>query len=224
MIFVDLYIYNYHFYRYEFLNRQVEICHSLWLPIRYQTIDELVRNKDEVMGIIHVAAAAAGVALTYLGVATGLGLLLAPFTFGSSLAVAAAAAGAGVAAGGLAIGGMPAMFASRVLSNRCLKAAQEHIFLDQQLSLQNNEVASRLMNSGSQLNVVASQMETTAAMASVVETSAAANRTALAGGSFVVTVPIDISSIAYQIYQSSKDKTEKNKWFLDQAEELLKGI
>ena len=80
------------------------------------------------------------------------------------------------------------------------------------------------MNSGSQLNVVANQMETTAAMASVVETSAAANRTALAGGSFVVTVPIDISSIAYQIYQSSKDKTEKNKWLLDQAEELLKGI
>ena len=222
MIFVDLYIYiyNYHFYRYEFLKRQVEICHSLWLPIRYQTIDELVRNKDEVMGIIHVAAAAAVVGLAYIGVVTG--LLLAPFTFGSSLA--AAAAGAGVAAGGLAIGGMPAMFASRVLSNRCLKAAQEHICLDQQLSLQNNEVASRLMNSGSQLNVVASQMETTAAMASVVETSAAANRTALAGGSFVVTVPIDISSIAYQIYQSSKDKTEKNKWFLDQAEELLKGI
>lgn len=194
----------------------------MWLPIRYQTIDELVRNKDEVMGIIHVAAAAAGVGLVYIGVVTG--LLLAPFTFGSSLAVAAAAAGAGVAAGGLAIGGMPAMFASRMLSNRCLKAAQEHICLDQQLSLQNNEVASRLMNSGSQLNVVASQMETTAAMASVVETSAAANRTALAGGSFVVTVPIDISSIAYQIYQSSKDKTEKNKWFLDQAEELLKGI
>ena len=193
----------------------------MWLPIRYQTIDELVRNKDEVMGTIHAAAAAAGVALTYIGVATG--LLLAPFTFGFSLAVGAAA-GVGIAAGGLAIGGMPAMFASRVLSNRRLKAAQEHICLDQQLSLQNNEVASRLMNSGSQLNVVASQMETTAAMASVVETSAAANRTALAGGSFVVTVPIDISSIAYQIYQSSKDKTEKNKWLLDQAEELLKGI
>lgn len=176
-----------------------------------------MRNKDEVMGIIHVAAAAAGVGLAYIGVVTG--LLFAPFTFGSSLAVAAAAAaGAGFAIGGLAIGGMPATFASRVLSNRCLKAAQEHICLDQQLSLQNNEVASRLMNSGSQLNVVASQMETTAAVASVVETSAAANRTALAGGAFVVTVPIDISSIAYQIYQSSKDK------LLGQAEELLKGI
>ena len=207
------------------MKRQVEICHSLWLPIRYQTIDELVRNKDEVMGIIHVAAA--GIALTYLGVATGLGLLFAPITFGASLAVGAAvgaAAGASIVAGGLAIGDMSATLASRVLSNRRLKAAQEHICLDQQLSLQNNEVASRLMNSGSQLNVVASQMETTAAMASVVETSAAANRTALAGGSFVVTVPIDISSIAYQIYQSSKDKTETNKWFLGQAEELLKGI
>ena len=181
-----------------------------------------MRNKDEVMGIIHVAAA--GVALTYLGVATGLGLLFAPITFGASLAVGAAvgaAAGASIVAGGLAIGDMSATLASRVLSNRRLKAAQEHICLDQQLSLQNNEVASRLMNSGSQLNVVASQMETTAAIAII---SAAANRTALAGGLFVVTVPIDISSIAYQIYQSSKDKTETNKWFLGQAEELFKGI
>ena len=66
------------------------------------------------------------------------GIALAPFTFGGSIAISALGGVVGAAAAGAGIG---AFIASKVANKKKLKNAQQHINLDQQISLMINEEA-----------------------------------------------------------------------------------
>ena len=235
------------------VQKQLEVFRSIWLPIRNETINVINKNKDEVMDIVHkeravrIGTSVASIVLGGTLVATG--IALAPFTFGGSIGLSVA----GAAIGGLAsAGGIAAFITSKVMTKKRLKKAQEHISLDQQLSLNINDAAYYIytaekehlpgvLHSASTIGTF-SQTASVAAIAAegTVESTAIALRTggriagmALAGVSLAVTVPIDIGFIAYhsyQIHKSSKDKTGKTKsnaavqWLIQQTENLLKGI
>ena len=72
---------------------------------------------------------------------------------------------------------------------------------------------------------------TVEASAAIHSTDCTANEMALAGATLAVTVPIDISSIAYNSYhihkakQDETEKTEKNKvkWLQNEIEKLFRG-
>ena len=229
-----VYIYN---YSDQFKLKQLEVLYSLWYPIRNQTIEELTSNKDELMSIVRneriarIAASSASIALG--GSLVVAGIALAPFTFGASIGLSVAG---GVVGGLASLGGIGAFIASKVTSNKHLKKAQEHISLDQQLSLQINDVVQEIISAEpSSTGGIAGEVAAGGAMGaadfsrfgagvaigleSALEGGAFALRgagrfagMALAGVSLAVTVPIDIGFIAYHsyhIHQSSKDKTGK---------------
>ena len=210
------------------------LLRSLWYSIRSETVDVILRNKDEVMSIVRneriarIAASSAGVVLG--GGLVVLGLCLAPFTFGASIGVTVAG---GIAGGLASAGGIGALIASKVSTNKRLKDAQEHINLDQQLSLTINEVDRRHQEIVQQhVNAVsfsetAGEIATGGAMGvadvgrvgtgiaiateGIVESSSLLFRVggrtigmALAGVSLAVTVPLDIGSIAYHSYHIHK--------------------
>ena len=163
------------------------------------------------------------------------GIVLAPFTFGASIGVSVA----GGAVGGLAsAGGIGAFIAAKVLANKQLKKAQEHIALDQQLSLTINEIAKKhekkvhankyvppylqlagFAAAGGAMGVAdAGRIGAGAAIAAegAVEGAALALRTGgriagmvLAGVSLAVTVPVDIGFIAYHSYNIHKSNKDK---------------
>ena len=215
----------------------MEVLRKLWYPIRYQTIEELTNSKDELISIVRheriakIATSSASIALG--GSLVVAGIALAPFTFGASIGLSVAG---GVVGGLASLGGISAFIASKVTENKRLKKAQEHISLDQQLSLQINNIAQEIISAEpSSTGEIAGEAAAGGAMGvadisrfgagvaigleSAFEGGAFALRTtgrfagmALAGVSLAVTVPIDICFIAYhsyRIHQSSKDKTGK---------------
>ena len=97
-------------------------------------------SRGEIMSVVRKASNAR-IATTFSGmvVSSGLiitGIVLIPFTFGGSIAISAlgGVVGAGTAAGGPFI-------ASKVVKKKKFKKAQQHINLDQQISLMINEEA-----------------------------------------------------------------------------------
>ena len=101
-------------------------------------------SKKEVMSIVlKESEARLGVAVSGMVLGGGLvitGIALAPFTFGGSIAISALGGVVGAATAGT---GISALIASKVLNKKTLKKAQQHINLDQQISLMINEEASK---------------------------------------------------------------------------------
>ena len=226
-------LYFNYFYSNICLGDHLMLLRSLWYPIRTETVDLILKNKDEVMSIVRneritrIAASAAGIVTGGGLVATG--IVLAPFTFGASIGVSIA----GGAVGALtSAGGIGAFIASKVLANKRLKYAQEHIIVDQQLSLTINKVV--------QMHEKEVHAKFLSQMAGVAATGGAmgiADAGRIAGRtntiSLAVTVPIDVAFIAYhsyKIHKANRDRTgrtDNNKviqWLISQAEEMLKGI
>lgn len=173
----------------------------------------------------------------YIGIVVGGGLVVggiaaAPFTFGASIGLAAAGAAVGAAA---SLGGVSALIARRVMENKHLKKAQEHVRLDQQMSINVNECASEYsekvqeytanrITSGvsSSIGTAASiggriGMVSAIAAEGVVESTAVALRTAgrvagmaVAGASLAVTIPIDLGFIAYHSYNIHTAKGDES--------------
>ena len=226
----------------------MEAYHSLWHTIRCKTIDLLAKNKKNIKSIVRDApiagiAASYYVSMTVCGGLTITGAALAPFTFGGSLALCVL----GGVVGGLtgAAGGIGVAIACIVLANKELKKAQQHISLDQQLSLSINKVAdmySEIMKDkpqhaaaleeavGGEQGLTTSidvEGKVEASVLAICSTGYIAGM-ALAGA---VSVPIDISSIAYNsfhIYKAKQDeagKAEKNieKWLNKEIEKLFRG-
>ena len=126
----------------ETLEQNLEVYHSIWHPIRCKTIEKLEGSREEIMSVVRNTSKAR-LATTVSGMVASSGLVitgiaLAPFTFGASIAISALGGAVGAAAAGAGIG---AFIASKVLSNKKLKKAQQHIKLDQQISLMINEEA-----------------------------------------------------------------------------------
>ena len=194
-------------------------------------------SKNEIMLIVRKESEARlGVAVSGMVVGGGLvitGIALAPFTFGGSIAISALG---GVVGAATASAGIGAFIASKVLNKKTLKKAQEHINLDQQISLMINEEAlkyNQMMTSAVSHVPESSAIGLQGAAAigrgigagiaigveGTVETVAVALRTtgqiagmALAGVSLAVTIPIDIGMIAYHsyhVYKSKNDPTGK---------------
>ena len=216
------------------------LLRSLWYSIRSETVDVILRNKDEVMSIVRneriarIAASSAGVVLG--GGLVVLGLCLAPFTFGASIGVTVAG---GIAGGLASAGGIGALIASKVSTNKRLKDAQEHINLDQQLSLTINEVAKKHQEIVQQHVNAVSFSEISGKIAAggamgvadvgragiaiategvveggslIVRVGGRAIGMVFAGVSLAVTVPLDIGFIAYHsyhIHKANKDNTGK---------------
>ena len=188
----------------------------------------IVRNER----ITRIATSTAGIVIGGGLVVTG--IALAPFTFGASIGVSVAGGAVGAL---LSAGGIGAFIASKVLANKRLKYAQEHIVLDQQLSLTINDVArmheqkvratslsqiAGVAAAGGAMGIAdAGRIGAGVAIATegAVEGAALALRTGgrvagmvLAGVSLAVTVPLDVAYIvyhSYHIHKSNKDKTGK---------------
>lgn len=160
------------------------------------------------------------------------GIVAAPFTFGTSIALAIGGGAVGAAAG---VGGITAFITKKIKANGHLKKAQEQVTLDQQLSMSVNanvlefyeavnsyiaeisiilagaKVAGGVVGGVGRLGLAAALV----AAEGVVEGGALALRAggriagmALAGVSLAVTVPIDLGLIiyhSYMLYQESQD-------------------
>ena len=228
----------------------MEAYHSLWHQIRCKTIDLLAVNKENIVSIVRntkiagIVAVSTSVAITCSLAVTG--FALAPVTFGGSLALC----GLSGVIGGLtgAAGGTGAGIAAAVLGKKELKKAQQHINLDQQLSLSINKVAdmySEIMKDKPQHAAALEEavggeqgLTTSIDVEGKVEASVLAIHStgyiagmALAGATLAVTVPNDITSIAhnsYHIHKAKQDetgKTKKNieKWLNKEIEKLFRG-
>ena len=244
-----------YFFSIDTLEQMLEVYHSIWYPIRCKTIDKIEENNKEIMSIVYnarVAKLAANVA----GMIAGSGLIitgvaLAPFTFGGSIAISVLGGVLGAATAGAGIG---ASIVSTVLSNKKLKEAQQHINLDQQISLMICNSAKKYDEIGASSRILESSalgFQGAAAFGrgagagiaiaeGAVETTALAVRTtgrvagiALAGASLAVTIPMDIGIIVYHSYHIHKSrndgtgKTESDKAvksLYNQLETLFKGI
>lgn len=130
---------NFQSHRNAVLEKQIEVLHSLWLPVRYHTIDVIIKNKDEVVKIasglkIEPSVLASG------GAVAAAGLTLAPFTSGASLALAAALTAGGVT--GVAYSFYQRIQA-KIKSIERLNEAQQLINFDQQLSITLNSAVSK---------------------------------------------------------------------------------
>ena len=199
-------------------------------------------SRGEIMAIVHKAREAR-LATTVSGMVVGgglviTGIVLAPFTFGGSIAISALGGAVGAAAAGA---GLAAFIASKVLNKKKLKKAQQHINLDQQISLMINEEALKYNqmttsavshvpqstaashipeSSASGLQGAAATVRGAAAGFAIgaegtAEAAANALRAAgpvagmaLAGAALAVTIPIDIGFIIYHSYHIHKAKND----------------
>ena len=114
---------------------QYQLIHAIWQQIRDQTIHLLQEHRDEVFELIRntriTKIAGATTSLVVGGALAVTGIVLIPFTFGASIGLTVAGAAVG-AAGSTTV--LAASITSRVMSNKKLRMAQEHISLDKQLS------------------------------------------------------------------------------------------
>ncbi|XP_019860473.1 PREDICTED: uncharacterized protein LOC109588799 [Amphimedon queenslandica] len=104
----------------ETLEQKLEIYHSIWYPIRCKTIDNFKESKEEILAMINKARTIQKVGLSGTAVSNALvitGAVLAPVTFGGSLALTAIGSVVGLAA---ASGGFAAV-ALAVCSMKKLK-------------------------------------------------------------------------------------------------------
>ena len=221
---------------------QYQLIHAIWQEIRNQTIHLLQEHRDEVFKLIRntriVKIAGAATSLVVGGVLAVTGVALLPFTFGASIVATVAGAAVGAAGSGTVLA---ASITSRVMSNKKLRMAQDHISLDKQLSGLVNKAASSVSQAiqqnpdtfitvyggvgiGGRLGVgIAKGIG--AGVGAGIEASGAALRAggavlpavAIGGGIFgvaalVVTVPMDI----YQIVANAKDIATSHK---DQGKE-----
>ena len=184
--------------------------------------------------IARITTSSAGIVLG--GGLVVLGLCLAPITFGASIGVTIAG---GVVGGLASASGIGAFITSKVLANKKLKAAQEHINLDQQLSLTINEVAKKHQEIVQQHVNAVSFSEISGKIAAggamgvadvgragiaiategvveggslIVRVGGRAIGMVFAGVSLAVTVPLDIGFIAYHsyhIHKANRDNTGK---------------
>uniref|UniRef100_A0A1X7TSD5 Caspase family p20 domain-containing protein n=1 Tax=Amphimedon queenslandica TaxID=400682 RepID=A0A1X7TSD5_AMPQE len=202
----------------ETLEQKLEVYHSIWYPIRCKTIDNLEENKEEVISIVRKERAVqiAGPVISRSLVATG--LLLAPITFGGTLAISAVGLVVGLGTTGVAI-------ASLVLNKKRLKKALAIINLDQQISLIINEDAKKYYQMLTQLaphepessaigaaTIRGATADTVPEAENTVETVAlAAHRSTtgpVAGMTGASTIPIDLFSIAYRNYHIDETRNE----------------
>ena len=247
------------FYRQNLHHKQRELLHALWYSIRRKTIDTIFKIKDEIMNVVRnerIAKIVIAALSLVVGVTVGTaGIALSPLTAGTTgiagVAIAVSTIG-GVAGIAASVGSISASRLSRIMSNNKLKKAQEHVSLDQQLSMSINDIEIKLNQSNESTALLAATglqnignvgrfgIGVTTGVESAVNIGASAARTAthatglaLGAISLAVTVPIDIGFIVYhsiQMHKSSKDTTggtENNRviqWLLNEAEELLKGI
>ena len=210
---------------------QYQLIHAIWQEIRDLTIRLLQEHRDEVFELIRntriAKIAGATSSLVVGGVLAVTGVALLPFTFGASIGLTVAGAAVG-AAGSTTV--LAASITSRVMSNKKLRMAQDHISLDKQLSGLVNNAASSVSQAIQQNPDILSKVYggvgiggrlgvgiTKGIGAGVwvgIETSGAALRAggailpavAIGGGVFgvaalVVTAPMDI----YQIVANAKD-------------------
>ncbi|XP_019861608.1 PREDICTED: uncharacterized protein LOC109590100 isoform X2 [Amphimedon queenslandica] len=224
----------------EYYKKQLEIYRSMWHPIRSETISVISENKDKVLDIVRneriARIAASSASLVLGGGMVVLGLALIPVTFGASVGLSVAGGLVGATA---SLGGVGAFIARKILENKQLKSAQDHISLDQQLSIIINEIAekydaamvkctqSALSTRGMAGNAAAGGAQGIAnvgrvgmgiavGIESAAEVGAVALRTGarvagavLAGVSLAVTVPIDIGFIAYHSYNIHQSSKDK---------------
>ncbi|XP_019861485.1 PREDICTED: uncharacterized protein LOC109589955, partial [Amphimedon queenslandica] len=224
----------------EYYKKQLEIYRSMWHPIRSKTISAISENKDKVLSIVRseriARIATSSVSLVLGGGMVVLGLALIPFTLGASVALSVAGGAVGA---GAALGGVGAFIARNILENKQLKSAQEHIRLDQQLSISINEIAEKysiamvkctqsalssegmvgsFAAGGAQgiANLSRIGMGIAVGLESAAETGAIALRTgarvagaALAGVSLAVTVPLDVGMIVYHSFNIHKSLKDK---------------
>ena len=210
----------------------------MWYPIRCETIDVILENKDEVMSIVRrerkskLATAAGGIAG---GSLIGIGLLFAIPTVGISLAMSAAGgAVSAVSAGSSLI----SFITSKVKVNNHLKKAQQFVRFDQQFSNQLNAAAvqySEALETFNEGSFVSSMRTVVGAISAARILLEEGGEIALRGASKVVvavTVPLDVAQLVYNCYllhKSSKDETGQSdsnttiQCLIKQFEASLKG-
>ena len=114
---------------------QYQFIHAIWQQVRNETIHLLQEHRDEVFELIRntriTKIAGTTTSLVVGGALAVTGIALLPFTLGASIGLTVAGAAVG-AAGSTTV--LAASITSRVMSNKKLRMAQEHISLDKQLS------------------------------------------------------------------------------------------
>ena len=122
---------------------QYQLIRRIWQQVRDKTTDLLQEHRDEVFKLIRntriTKIAGAATSLVVGGALAVTGIVLIPFTFGASIGLTVAGAAVG-AAGSTTV--VAASVTSRVMSNKKLRMAQDHISLDKQLSGLVNNAAS----------------------------------------------------------------------------------
>ena len=220
-----------YFFSIDTLEQKLEVYHSIWYPIRCKTIDKIEENKEEIMSIVYkVRAAQLATTVSSMVVSTGLvitGIALAPFTFGGSIAISVLGGIVGASTAGAGIG---AFIVAKVLNNKKLKEAQQHINLDQQISLMINNDANKYYTIGDSSHILESSLiglqgitvigqgagaSIAIGVEGTIETAALVLRTtgritgmALAGASLAVTIPMDIGIIVYHSYHIHKSRND----------------
>ena len=198
---------------------------AIWRPIRRKTIYLLEQHKDEVLKIVRdVRIAKIAGSATSLVVGGGLaiaGLVLIPFTFGASVGLTVAGATMGAVGTATTVG---ASIVSKLMTDNRVKKAQEHIKLDQQMSVHVNKRGSEYNKALKNAGIVIESIQGAAGVGGRlgvgvakgivggVEAGGTALRiggtgvrvVAVAGGvvggvALLVTAPLDI----YQIYNNS---------------------
>ena len=124
---------------------QYPLIRGIWQQGRDRTIHLLQEHRDEVFELIRntriTKIAGATTSLVVGGALAVTGVALLPFTLGASIGLTVAGAAVG-AAGSTTV--LAASITSRVMSNKKLRMAQDHISLDKQLSGLVNDAAASI--------------------------------------------------------------------------------